>query len=207
MTFGHRLHPDSLPDTGNSRIPDAFRTVYLFATRLRSAICRVPYLHNKFIVSFSSQSSRNIEWKRSKSSGVLSHLNVIDPNISFPVYSTEVQHHFFTFPGSGYCESTLIPEFFVGADFLTNTRKAGLYGKRNQNLTFVSWRSSPFLGDGIIPQTIQVLPLSPFHHRTWILGQYIFRIHLLSPLCLDFVSCRFPLCKSGSSYRRCQNCN
>ena len=61
MTFGHRLHPDSLPDTGNSRIPDAFRTVYLFATRLRSAICRVPYLHNKFIVSFSSQSSRNIE--------------------------------------------------------------------------------------------------------------------------------------------------
>ena len=55
VLLGHRLQPDSLPDSADRSIPDAMRVVHLLATRLETFVNRIPYFYAHYIFTFANR--------------------------------------------------------------------------------------------------------------------------------------------------------
>ena len=108
MFSGNWLHPYRLPNTAYGSIPDTFRITNLLSTGLRSFICRIPNFYEQQIITFSRKGSSNIKRKRSKSTCMATHFYTIHPHICFPINSTKVQQHLFSFPNGRNLKTALV---------------------------------------------------------------------------------------------------
>ena len=164
---GHGFQPHCLPYSGDRCIPNTFRAVYLFSTRLIAVIRRIPYLYNQLVITLTVHRCRYVERKRSKTSGMATNLHIIYPHICFPVYSTKMQQYPLFFPCLRHTECTPIPELSLCAYRFSYSRKRRFYRKRNQNLSVKTGRYPRFTDfrNCIIPQTVQIFPVIANHYR------------------------------------------
>ena len=99
------------------------------------------------------------------------YFHIIHPYIRFPVDSTKMQQHLFSLPGRRNFKTALVDQFLVFIDSFSNSGQGGFDGKRNKYLPFELCRKMlTFIYNGIIPQSVQVLPVTPFHDGTRILS-------------------------------------
>ena len=203
MFSGNRLHPYRLPDTAYGSVPDTFRIADLLSTGLRPFIRWVPNFYDQLIIAFARKGGSNIERERSKSPRMAAYFHIIHPYIRFPVDSTKVQQHLFSLPGRRNFKTALVDQFLVFIDSFSNSGQGGFDGKRNKYLPFELCRKMlTFIYNGIIPQSVQVLPVTPFHDGTRIFGQHIRGIDLGCPVRFDFITCRLPLRRASDCKQR-----
>ena len=62
----------------------------------------------------------------------------INKYLCMPVHSTEIEHQSLSLPLFWNGEFTLIPERIVLCNGTADSRKSGLYSKRNENLTILA---------------------------------------------------------------------
>ncbi len=203
MLSGNRLHPYRLPDAAYGSIPDTFRITDLLSTRLRSFVRRVPNLYNQLIGTFGGKGGSNVEGERGKSTRMAANFHVVHPHVRFPVDSAKVQQYLFSFPGGRYFKTALVDQFLILIDSFSDSGQGGFDGERNKYLSFKLCRKMlTFIYNGIIPQSVQVLPVTPFHDGTGIFGQHICGINPRRPVCFDFITCRLPLCRASDCKQR-----
>ena len=96
--------------------------VHLLATGLKTLVGRVPHPDGKFLILLAKKWG-DVEGESSISSLVTTHLDVIDPDVCFPVHRTEIEKHFFILPSSRNFESSLVPKLIGNSNFFLNTRE------------------------------------------------------------------------------------
>ena len=108
MRLGHRLDPDTLPDTRHSGVPDATRRPDLLAARLEIIIRRILDPDNQCVVA-GLQIRSDVEREMGVTSCVSADLDVVDNNISLPVHSLKVEHQTLPLPCGRNPESRPVP--------------------------------------------------------------------------------------------------
>ena len=119
-------------------------------------------------------------------------------NIRSPVHRIEMQEGLL--PRLGLGDSGPIPKHLVLAHSAAHSGKGGLHAERHENLTVsLPHHRQACRSDGIVPKSIEVLPVLAHHLRTRIFRTGIFRIHFGCPGSADFVSRRGPIINGRST--------
>ena len=169
---GHRFEPHRLPDAGGRRVHDAARLQHLFAARLTAGIGRVKHLNGDFLLARRLQRVGDVETEIVITAAVNAEFLAVDGHLRFPIHRAEVQQHMLAAPSLGDLEAAAIGHA-VGV--LHHARQRRFDGIRHEDLGLRA------VGELDIPQTIQVQPVLAHHLRPRILGQGLFRRHVLGP--------------------------
>ena len=77
-------------------------------------------------------------------------------------------------------------------------REARLHSKWHKDVAIhLGWLRFVLWANGVVPQTVEVLPLLTLHNWAWVLWQYIIWVEVFAPLGLQVVTCWLPLCRGG----------
>src|SRR4051812_48149661 len=100
----------------------------------------------------------------------------------FPVDRTKVQQYPFITLCIGLCDGPLIPQSLRRVKGVLHPGEGGFNGERDEYFTVKGFGQGRFpVGYSVLPQPVQVLPVVPYHLRTWIVRKYIVWIYLFSP--------------------------
>ena len=141
---------------------------------------------------------------------VAAYLDAVNPHIGSPIYRSEIEHHIAAFPRFWHRKTASIPQFLILMHAFAHTRETRLDAERHQYLAIVGARcGGSAIGDGILPQAIEVLPRIALHYWAWIFCPYIIHIDVFCPFGLDFVAGRCILRTHRRGYHRqhCQRCH
>ena len=143
--------------------------------------------------------------------GMGADFDIVDEHVGLPVDSVKIQHQAFSFPSGRHCEFRAVPKGVISGEGPAYSGERGFHGERNEYLSVErAGLRAGFRGYGIIPKSVEGLPVRPYHLGTGILGMNVGRRDLLSPLCPDPVARRGPLLRKGAaSHRHCgsQQCD
>src|SRR5690606_30629992 len=114
--------------------------------------------------------------------------------LALPVDRPEVQQHTLFTDGLVDRNHLPVPEGAILTHSLSDTRERRLHRIRYQEFTFVLLRHDlqPARHDGIVPQTVQVLPTFTDQLRPWIFGQWMYCIDIAGPGRHDFAAYWLP---------------
>ena len=210
MCSRHGFQPYSLPDACHLRIPYPLRIAHLLAAWLIAAVGAVVHAHIYHIFACGIERRCDVEAKCCVSACVAAYLDAVNPHIGSPIYRSEVEHHIAAFPRFWHRKTASIPQFLILSHAFAHTRETRFDAERHQYLAIVGARcGGSAIGDGILPQAIEVLPRIALHYWAWIFCPYIIHIDVFCPFGLDFVAGRCILRTHRRGYHRqhCQRCH
>ena len=202
----HIFHPYGLPYSRHRSVPYSVRIAHLLAARdgPGRVVGRVENSHDDFCRAV-FECLGYIQTEGCKSSGMAECKFTVHVNIRSPVHCIEMQEGLL--PRLRTCNGGPVPEHLILTHSASHARKRRLHAERHENLTVsLLHHRQACRSDGIVPKSIEVLPVLTHHLRTRIFGTGIFRIHFGCPGGTDFVSRRGPIingrCTAGGKRHR-----
>ena len=180
----HRLHPHSLPDSGNARVEAARRIEALLAAGVDEVLGRIPYAHRELVFAL-LHIVCDVDRERILPALVrnVCHLGVSDEDHRAEVHSAEVEEYPLAWLRIAF-DLACIPEKLVGLEEPPDAGKSALYRERDEYLAVpllrASWRIR-HARDGVVPFAVQVRPVRAHHLRTRIAPPRVLGRDLFAP--------------------------
>lgn len=191
------FHPHGLPDARHGGVVDPPGFEDLLAARLAALVGGVGHLDDDLLRSAAADQIGDVERKGVVAALVTARLPAVYPHHGRVIHRPEVEQDTPAVPCGGDIERSPVPEFLGGQERALHARQRRFDAERHQNLSVGDGRCGSLgRGHGVIPQSVEVLPLGTHQLRARVFGQRTARIDLIRPAGFDLVTGGPPLGRS-----------